>query len=111
MRLLWGASGSSQLRLTGPMISPAFDDLVWTTGRASFIAGDRLLLYTDGLTEAKGDEGLFGAERLVTLVNASPLTGEALLDEILGSIATFGGGRPAGDDLTLFTISIPEGSA
>jgi sigma-B regulation protein RsbU (phosphoserine phosphatase) len=74
--------------------------------------GDRLLLYTDGLTEAQnGDGDEFGFERLVALATqlfaparAVEARGTALLTALRQELAHFAGGRPLDDDLTLALV-------
>ena len=65
--------------------------------------GDRLFVYTDGVTEATDAQNqLFGEERLVTALNQNPgLTQEKLLASVRESIDTFVGEAPQFDDLTM----------
>jgi serine phosphatase RsbU (regulator of sigma subunit) len=59
--------------------------------------GDRLILVTDGLTEAESPEGdVFGEERLETFVSSG-----MSLDQIFTSVCLFQDGRPLSDDCTL----------
>lgn len=52
-----------ELAVGGPIIGQ-FPDISFKQGEQPFIAGDRLFLFTDGLTEAADDKGqLFGRER------------------------------------------------
>jgi len=67
-------------------------------------AGDKILLYTDGVTEA-GNAGneLFGSERLEALLerdgNSEP---EALANAILAEVDAFAGSVEQADDITIF---------
>ncbi|TKB79761.1 MAG: fused response regulator/phosphatase, partial [Nitrospira sp.] len=67
--------------------------------------GDRIYLYSDGLTEAAdaADE-MFGIERLVACVsrNQDP---ERLFGEILQSLHAFCAGAPPHDDIALFELT------
>ncbi len=68
--------------------------------------GDTLVLYTDGLTEARDrHDAEYGLERLARLV-ASRHAGmpDALADACLADLAAFRGGSPRTDDLTLMVI-------
>ena len=72
-------------------------------------AGDRFLLYTDGVSEPENGSGeAFGAHRLEELVLMNQrLEPSALLEEVLGGIRSW---RPAGteqkDDITLVAIDV-----
>ncbi|MFZ0637263.1 MAG: SpoIIE family protein phosphatase [Candidatus Acidiferrales bacterium] len=71
-------------------------------------AGDRLMLYTDGLTdnfnEARDMLGVDGLAEVVREASTLPLT--AMKDEILNRIAQFRLGPPA-DDMSLVLLEIP----
>ncbi len=65
-------------------------------------SGDRLVFYTDGLTEALGpSETLYGEDRLAALL-AQPA--DDLQAAILADVAAFAQGRPLADDLTLLIL-------
>jgi sigma-B regulation protein RsbU (phosphoserine phosphatase) len=91
--------GSSLLTATGPAVHP---DLPRThrVARTDFERGrSRLLLFTDGITEARGEGGRYGLDRLVE----SAGTGGDL-DRVLTDVRAFAGGRPLTDDITLLSI-------
>jgi phosphoserine phosphatase RsbU/P len=74
--------------------------------------GDSLLLYTDGLTEARNvaDEE-YGEERLSNLAGERhPPQPRPLVDACLDDLSTFLSGTPLKDDLTLMAISRTDGS-
>ena len=68
--------------------------------------GDSLLLYTDGLTESCDPlDAEYGIERLSKLAGARHSIGpQALTAACLDDAASFRGGRPKGDDLTVMVI-------
>jgi len=73
--------------------------------------GDRLVLYTDGVTEAANARGeLFGEERLYALVDALPrdLTSEQVTERILEGVRGHLAGEDAGDDITLLVLRVLE---
>jgi phosphoserine phosphatase RsbU/P len=68
-------------------------------------AGDRLLLYTDGLIEAmNASEDFFGLERVKgALTSASELSSDAAVDSLLRAMDAWSG-KPANDDLTIVLV-------
>ncbi|MHC1744376.1 MAG: PP2C family protein-serine/threonine phosphatase [Syntrophobacteraceae bacterium] len=76
--------------------------LSYGLGQCRLEPGDRLLLTTDGLTEAMNSQGeRFGMERLErVLIDAGPSCEEAR-DAIVSAVEAFVGNNPQSDDLTL----------
>jgi phosphoserine phosphatase RsbU/P len=68
--------------------------------------GDSLLLYTDGLSEARDVDGAeYGIERLTKLAPAIRASSpRAMINACLEDLETFGGGARKGDDLTIMAI-------
>ena len=68
-------------------------------------AGDRLLLYTDGMIEAENaSQDFFGPERVKTAVAAdAALATEAAADRLLATMHAWSG-QPARDDLTIVVV-------
>jgi sigma-B regulation protein RsbU (phosphoserine phosphatase) len=69
--------------------------------------GDRLVLYTDGVTEAfnPADEA-YGTERLITEVKAhGDGAAAALVERICRSVTVFAGAAPQSDDITLTVLA------
>ena len=104
--LLHGDSGDiEQLKATGFVLG-AFPDINLEEGRTEVKPGDKLVFYTDGITEARNSEdSLFGEERLSELLaqNAGS-SAQQLLDLIVESVERFIGETPRSDDLTLFVV-------
>lgn len=69
--------------------------------------GDRLVLFTDGVTEAFNPaDQAYGIERLIAEIKAhghGPT--EQLVDRICGSVTNFAGTAPQSDDITLTVLS------
>lgn len=80
-----------------------FRQAEYRNGELRLAPGDRLLLYTDGVTEALSPAGEpFGDERLRDLVASSP-------DDILGRLAGWTGrrtGEPLDDDVTIVVAEV-----
>lgn len=70
-------------------------------------SGDLLLLYTDGVTEARGVDGLFGEERLAALLaECVDWPADAVLDRIVEEVARYRAGAAA-DDIALLAVRVP----
>jgi serine phosphatase RsbU (regulator of sigma subunit) len=83
-----------------------FDDWDCQLGRVALAPGDVLLAYSDGVTEAEGQDGLFGNERLVEAVRARRADGPgAIVDEVLARVQAFEDGPPT-DDLTVMAVRV-----
>jgi len=71
------------------------------------LPGDRLVLYTDGVTEAfnSADEA-YGTQRLLAEVQAhGDGTAAALIERICRSVTSFAGTAPQSDDITLTVLT------
>jgi sigma-B regulation protein RsbU (phosphoserine phosphatase) len=74
---------------------------------ATLTAGDILVLYTDGITEARSSDGdMFGTERLDKALGRCRATAQDLLQSTLDAVHTFAKGRPADDDRTLLVARV-----
>jgi len=70
--------------------------------------GDRLLLYTDGLSEARNQNDCeYGDERLLGFLNGcQQLPAVTLVNELLEDLSQFSLTRPRSDDLTVMAIEM-----
>ena len=74
-----------------------------------FEPGDRLLLYTDGVTEASGPDGeLYGAKRLAALLRDVEGSPDAFLDALDEELRAFGVGEVVEDDCTTIVVDFTE---
>ncbi len=99
----------SELEATGPLLSWLHLDVpgAWSTGTASLAPGSMLVVYTDGLTEARpsGSTDELGVEGVLEALSRLPeLTPQTLVDEALDVARRFSGGR-ARDDVTLVVLA------
>ena len=99
------------------MISPAFPTASWQKRVLPLEGPARLLLYSDGIIEAQGEDGEFGLTRLLDLIRACPegppagggqKGAEHLPDRILSTLRSFVGGRPMSDDITLLEARLAD---
>ena len=100
------ADGSwERLDVGGPVISGVSDGS-YPEGHVTIRSGDRLVLYTDGLTEIADADGVeFGEERLVEVVRRERMLGaDPLKDRLLEAALAFGGGTLV-DDTTLLVLA------
>jgi sigma-B regulation protein RsbU (phosphoserine phosphatase) len=74
--------------------------------RKRLAKGDTLLLYTDGLTEARDRcDREYGTERLLrTVSEGSALPPQALVETCMQSVAAFRAGVPSSDDVTVLAM-------
>ena len=72
--------------------------------------GDRLLLYTDGVTEAHDRENaLYGTDRLEKILESTKdAPGEKALESILADISAYADGVPQFDDITMVVLTVKE---
>jgi serine phosphatase RsbU (regulator of sigma subunit) len=72
--------------------------------------GDALVFYTDGVTEARRGDELFGESRLAAVIEeCTGLTAQRMADRIERAVREFQGGQPR-DDLAIFVVRIPVAS-
>jgi phosphoserine phosphatase RsbU/P len=108
--VLWGpARQPLWLASTGPLVSPVLPESTWDAPVIDIRDGDRLLLYTDGVSETLADEHGRAEPRLSAIIDRAALGGAALLDAILADVDHQLGGQPQPDDLTLLTASVLTG--
>jgi sigma-B regulation protein RsbU (phosphoserine phosphatase) len=88
------------------------DGMSWAEKTIQLAAGDLLVLYTDGITEARSErDELFGDERLLASVDAClatanlpELSARQVQDAILGDVLQFAGHAPQSDDIALAVL-------
>lgn len=77
------------------------------TGSRILRPGARLVLYTDGVTEAMDRDGvLYGDDRLARLLDELADAGPvAIVDAVKSGIETYAEGEPQADDITVLTFA------
>jgi serine phosphatase RsbU (regulator of sigma subunit) len=84
-----------------------FRGATYATNRAVLPDDSCVVLFTDGITEARRDGVLFGEERLLEAVRANlPLDAQSLSDTLLEAVKEYAGGILA-DDCAVVTIKLP----
>jgi sigma-B regulation protein RsbU (phosphoserine phosphatase) len=111
--LVRGGGAVERLAAGGPVLG-VFEDAVYEQSEVSVAAGDRLVLFTDGITEAReagADEDAadypdFGEDRLVGAARDLRASGAAALqDRLATAVSAFAGGQFQ-DDATLIVAAI-----
>jgi sigma-B regulation protein RsbU (phosphoserine phosphatase) len=84
-----------------------FEDQTWEQGVADLAPGGALVLYTDGVTDARDPQGQsFGADRLQASVRGSVgRSAQEIQDAIMAEIDTFVGDAPQQDDIALVVVT------
>jgi sigma-B regulation protein RsbU (phosphoserine phosphatase) len=105
--ILVHADGSVERLSVGGLVLGVKDNASYQQQETRIAAGDRIVLFTDGLNEAENAAGEdFGDHRLVeTVVSHRDQPAPVLLETIFGRVRQFAGGHFA-DDATLITIAI-----
>jgi phosphoserine phosphatase RsbU/P len=105
--LLSAATGGIEwLRSTGPMVSTALPGCTWDQRSLPMSTGDRLLLYTDGVSDALASDDDMGEEALLAASREHADGGAPLLESMLTRVRERFGSRPQPDDLTLLTAKM-----
>jgi sigma-B regulation protein RsbU (phosphoserine phosphatase) len=101
------ADGSVEQLSDGGMVLGIFPDVSYDQAEMTLRRGDRLLFYTDGITEARnvdGDE--YGEDRLATAASGVRSKGaDAIKDTVLADVNAFTDGKFE-DDATLIVVGI-----
>jgi sigma-B regulation protein RsbU (phosphoserine phosphatase) len=99
----------SVARLTdGGMVLGVFPDNAYEQSELALASGDRLLFYTDGITEARNPAGEEYEEEKLTAAACAcrALPVEAMKDAVLADVNGFTGGQFE-DDATLIVVGVP----
>ena len=106
--LLIRAGGAVERLTEGGMVLGVFPDNAYEQAELPLESGDRLLFYTDGITEARNASGQwYDEDKLAAAASAArsqPV--EAMKDSLLAHVNAFSGGQFE-DDATLIVVGIP----
>jgi sigma-B regulation protein RsbU (phosphoserine phosphatase) len=106
--LLVRTDGSIEKLSTGGMVLGVFPEVIYDQAELPLTPRDRLIFYTDGITEARnpaGDE--YGEDRLAAAAQAGRSLGPGdLKDKLLDDVTRFADGKFE-DDATLIVVGIP----
>ena len=105
--LLVRRNGNCLSLVEGGRVIGVFPETVYTQGEIELRSGDRLLMFTDGLTEAANASGVeFGEQRLIELLTRErALTATDLQKTILQAVTEFNNGE-LNDDATCLLLAV-----
>ncbi len=104
--VLRGAGEADFLPRLGGLVLGAMPAYPYRTGSLTLAAGDTLVLYTDGVTEAMDVTlALFGEERLrAACLPERRRAPTVLVDTLLGAVREYAGAAPQSDDITILAL-------
>ena len=104
------ATGDAELVHTKGRVLGVLPEVDAAEVEASMAPGDMLVLYTDGISEARDGGELFGEQRLRTLVGSlRHVSAAEAATRIQQAAQAFAGGRIA-DDMAVLVLAVPDGS-
>jgi sigma-B regulation protein RsbU (phosphoserine phosphatase) len=93
----------------GGTVVGILESAAYEEGVLELAAGDRVVLYTDGISEAENAAGeQFGEERIHAAVAAAPAGAPAheIVERLLAAVREFLAGVEPGDDMTLLVLRV-----
>jgi serine phosphatase RsbU (regulator of sigma subunit) len=103
--LMLAASGAvvATLAPTGPAVG-LLPDSPFTVGKIDMARGETLFAYTDGVTDARGNDEFFGRDRLLALTATPRSTAGGLLDVVASAVHGHVGNAERYDDVTMLAV-------
>jgi sigma-B regulation protein RsbU (phosphoserine phosphatase) len=108
--LLWDPVAKTVTELTtgGPPVG-LFDDATYDVGMVTVPETGTVLIYTDGVVEARNNaDEEFGLVRLIEVVAARHQDIDTLLTGVIGAVRTWTGECEQGDDITLVALAVGD---
>ena len=105
--ILVDSDGATPLRTTGGVALGMFDGLDYDDAHVDMEPGARLVLFSDGVTEAfNDDDEAFGDDRLLDTTRALPLEQgpDQDVSDIVNAVDEFAGDAPQFDDITCVVL-------
>jgi CHASE2 domain-containing sensor protein len=101
------ADGTIEELATGGLILGVFPMAEYDQGTVDLAAGDLVVLFTDGVTEAESRHGLYSDERLQELVvRERGRSAKEIAQSILDDVDRFSHGRHQTDDVTVVVVKV-----
>lgn len=108
--MLRRASGEILMLGSGSLPLGVFPDASWKPREVKLEVDDLLLLYTDGVIEARRDGEFFGEERLVSLLRRKRVPPESLPALIIEKVLAHSGGNLQDDVAVLTLLLLAKGN-
>jgi len=112
--LMMRADGSRRTLEVGGTVIGMLEEMPFEEEAVQLETGDRLVIYTDGVTEAaRADQEMFGEERLIALLDRGPRDASAaqVVQRVLEGVREFLGDAEPGDDVTVMALRVLPGKA
>ena len=108
--VLLSAAGARRLEIGGTVLG-LFDDIAFDQDTVAMAPGDCLVVFSDGVTEARNPEGEeFGDDRLLACTAISWTSGpQAVLDALMSDVRRFCARAPSADDITVMVVRYDGG--
>ena len=89
-----------------------FEDLTFIEQKIRIDTGDKIILYTDGVTEAENVDGImYGKDRFINCANDNKcFSAKDYIDVIVKNVEDFVGGAEQSDDLTMLAFEFKNTS-
>lgn len=107
--LLLRADGAMEALEKGGTVLGFLPEAAFEQGVTPLRAGDLIVMYTDGVTEAVGEgDEMFGEQRLEALVRSLDRRRGAreIVEDVVEGLRRHLGGREAGDDVTVLVVRV-----
>ena len=94
--------GVRELESNGPLVG-VMEDIDWEVGEVPLAPGDRVVVYTDGISEARSmTQGMLGRKRFLEMMSWNQqLELSTYTRRLVREVDEFREGLPASDDVTL----------
>lgn len=100
--------GKYEILKTNPdLFLGSISGINYSSNKIMLNKGDRLVLYTDGITEAFNEKDeIYGKDRLLSFLNNNiELNGNDIISKLINNVETFAGNNEQSDDMTLLVFT------
>jgi serine phosphatase RsbU (regulator of sigma subunit) len=104
--------GISELNDPSSVALGVMPDVEYDQRAYSLMAGDIVLMYTDGINEAMNRQRIeYGMENLLRAIGNGPAEASLIVERVVNDVRRFVGGAQQSDDQTLVAFGLPTGLA